>query len=200
VVAVLVVGWTRDVREITPRQGSVITLLADEAAVAIERSDMVAQLAALARTDPLTGLANRRVWEERLPIEIARAQRTREPLGLLVVDLDDFKAVNDEYGHQAGDRMLKEVAAAWRDVIRPTDLLARFGGDEFVVLASGCSAEVSMQLAERLRRAMPGDLTCSVGVVEWSGDEPSGFMTRGDRALYEAKRSRRACGHARSSR
>ena len=202
VVAVLVVGWTRDVREITPRQGSIITLLADEAAVAIERSDMVAQLAALARTDPLTGLANRRVWEERLPIEIARAHRTREPLGLLVVDLDDFKAVNDEFGHQAGDRMLKEVAAAWREVIRPTDLLARFGGDEFVVLAPGCSTEISVNLAERLRHSMPGELTCSVGVVEWRGDEPDAFLTRGDQALYEAKKSRRTArdGRARSSR
>ena len=69
VIAVLVVGWQRDVRELTPREGSMVTLLADEAAVAIERSDMIAQLAALARTDPLTGLPNRRVWEERTRLE-----------------------------------------------------------------------------------------------------------------------------------
>ena len=187
VVAVLVLGWTRRIEDLSSRETSVISLLADETAVAVERSDMLAQLAALARTDPLTGLANRRVWEERLPVEIARAERSGEPLSLLVVDLDGFMAVNDTQGHQAGDRVLKEVAASWRGVVRPTDLIARFGGDEFVVLLPGCSTEVAVELADRLRAAMPLDLTCSVGVVEWTGDDAEQFLARADLALYDAK-------------
>ncbi len=187
VVAVLALGWARPIDELTTRETSVIALIADETAVAVERSDMLAQLAALARTDPLTGLPNRRVWEEQLPVEIARAYRGGEPLSLLVIDLDNFKAVNDSHGHQAGDRVLKEVAASWRDVVRPTDLIARFGGDEFVVLLPGASTAAAVHLAERLRAAMPRELTCSVGVVEWAGDEPDQFLARADLALYEAK-------------
>ena len=187
VVAVLALGWIETVTALSARETSVIALLADETAVAVERSDMLARLAALARTDPLTGLANRRVWEEQLPIEIARAQRGGEPLSLLVIDLDDFKAINDSQGHQAGDRFLKEVAASWRGVVRPTDLIARFGGDEFVVLLPGCSTELAVQLADRLRGAMPRELTCSVGVVEWAGDDGEQFLARADVALYEAK-------------
>ncbi len=187
VVAVLVLGWGRPITQLSARETSLIALLADEIAVAVERSDMLAQLAALARTDPLTGLANRRVWEEQVPVEIARANRGGEPLSLLVIDLDDFKAINDSQGHQAGDRLLKEVAAAWREVVRPTDLIARFGGDEFVVLLPGCSTATAVQLADRLRAAMPRELTCSVGVVEWSGDDQEQFLERADVALYEAK-------------
>ena len=187
VVAVLTLGWGRGITDLSSRETSVIALLADETAVAVERSDMLAQLAALARTDPLTGLANRRVWEEQLPVEIARAQRSGDPLSLLVIDLDAFKTINDTQGHQAGDRILKEVAAAWRGVVRPTDLIARFGGDEFVVLLPGCPTDVAVQLADRLRAAMPHELTCSVGVVEWAGDEAEQFLARADRALYAAK-------------
>ena len=187
VVAVLALAWAPAMDALSSREASLISLLADETAVAVERSDMLAQLAALARTDPLTGLANRRVWEEQLPLEMGQAQRTGEPLSLLMVDLDGFKEVNDREGHLAGDRLLKEVAAAWRGVLRPTDRIARFGGDEFVVLLPACGTAAAVELADRLRGAMPHGLTCSVGVVEWAGDDAYAFVERGDAALYEAK-------------
>ena len=119
--------------------------------------------------------------------EAVSTVRSGDPLSLLVIDLDAFKTINDTQGHQAGDRILKEVAAAWRGVVRPTDLIARFGGDEFVVLLPGCPTDVAVQLADRLRGAMPHELTCSVGVVEWTGDEAEQFLARADRALYAAK-------------
>ena len=93
-----------------------LTLLAAEAAVAIERADLLARLEAIARTDDLTGLANRRAWEELLPTELARAQRDDAPLCVAMLDLDHFKAYNDEHGHQAGDRLLKAAAGTWRRV------------------------------------------------------------------------------------
>ena len=187
VVAVLALCWTRAVAALSPREQSAVALLAAETSVAVERSDMVAQLAALARTDPLTGLANRRVWEERLPLEIARARRSGESLSLLVIDLDGFKEINDRGGHQSGDRVLKEVAASWRGVVRSSDHLARIGGDEFVVLLPACRAAAAAGLADRLRDVMPDDLTCSVGAVEWAGDDAEEFLARGDAALYAAK-------------
>lgn len=101
-------------------------------------SEQVRVLARLARSDPLTGLANRRGWDEQLARELARARRSGEALSVALLDLDDFKALNDAHGHQAGDRLLLEAAAAWYGQLRDVDILCRWGGDEFAVLLPAC--------------------------------------------------------------
>jgi diguanylate cyclase (GGDEF)-like protein len=141
----------------------------------------------LARTDSLTGVANRRAWDEELPRELARSARSGQPVCVALLDLDHFKAYNDEHGHQAGDRLLKAAAAAWEGRLRKTDLLARYGGEEFAVLLPDCALDNAMEIAERLRTAQP-EGTCSIGVADWDGREDLGqLVARADRALYAAK-------------
>ena len=141
----------------------------------------------LARTDSLTGVANRRAWDEELARELARAARSAQPLCLALIDLDHFKAYNDEHGHQAGDRLLKATAAAWEEKLRRTDLLARYGGEEFAVLLPDCGLDSAMEIAERLRTSQPV-VTCSIGVAAWDGHESAAeLVARADRALYAAK-------------
>jgi diguanylate cyclase (GGDEF)-like protein len=141
----------------------------------------------LARTDSLTGVANRRAWDEELPRELARAGRSGQRVCVALLDLDHFKAYNDEHGHLAGDRLLKEAAAAWENRLRKTDLLARYGGEEFAVLLPDCDLGDAMEIAERLRTAQP-EVTCSIGVAGWDRQEDIGqLVARADRALYAAK-------------
>jgi diguanylate cyclase len=150
----------------------------------------------LARTDSLTGVPNRRAWDEELPRELARAARSRQPLCVALLDLDHFKQYNDRHGHQAGDRFLKEAAAAWQAVVRKTDLVARYGGEEFAILLPDCELEDAMEIAERLRTAQP-EGTCSLGVARWDGREDvTALVARADRALYAAKDAGRDRVHA----
>ena len=154
---------------------------------AVEISRLVSRLEGLARTDPLTGVPNRRVWEEELPRELDRARRMGTGLCLAMIDLDDFKSYNDRFGHQAGDQVLKEAAGAWRAEVRSTDLLARYGGEEFAVLLPDCGLDSAMEIAERLRAAPP-ECTCSIGVAAWDRREAATeLVARADRALYAAK-------------
>ena len=115
----------------------------------------------LARTDGLTGVANRRAWDDELPRELARAARSGRPVCIALLDLDHFKAYNDRHGHQAGDRLLKAAAAAWESRLRKTDLLARYGGEEFAVMLPDCGLDSGMEIAERCRVAglVTGELT-----------------------------------------
>jgi diguanylate cyclase (GGDEF)-like protein len=167
-------------------------MLAAETAMAIERSDLLARLEEVARTDDLTGLLNRRAWEERLPRELARAGRNNNPLCVAMLDLDHFKDYNDERGHQAGDRLLKQSAAAWVTELRASDTLARYGGDEFTVALPGCTITNAKTLVERLREVMPGGQTVSAGVACWNGRESAEELVgRADAALYQAKRNGR---------
>jgi len=191
-IGVLTVAWEQRVDELSERLSALMGLLASEAAVAIERADLLTRLEAVARTDDLTGLANRRAWDEQLPRELARAKRDERPVCVAMVDLDRFKEFNDEYGHQAGDRLLKQIAAIWRDVLRPTDVLARYGGEEFVVLLPNCALERAIDVIERLRGIIPEGETCSAGVACWDGLEGAeGLVSRADDALYRAKREGR---------
>jgi diguanylate cyclase (GGDEF)-like protein/PAS domain S-box-containing protein len=191
-VGVLAVVWSERVEELSERLSALMGLLASEAAVAIERADLLSRLEAVARTDDLTGLANRRAWDEQLPRELARAQREERPMCVAMVDLDNFKEYNDEHGHQAGDRLLKQIAATWREVLRPTDVLARYGGEEFVVLLPNCGVERAVEVIERLRGVVPEGETCSAGVASWDRLEgPESLVSRADDALYRAKREGR---------
>ncbi|HKQ00874.1 MAG TPA: GGDEF domain-containing protein, partial [Actinomycetes bacterium] len=154
---------------------------------AVEISRLVSRLEGLARTDPLTGVPNRRVWEEELPRELERARRMGTGMCLAMIDLDNFKDYNDRHGHQAGDLVLKEAASAWRAEVRSTDLLARYGGEEFVLLLPACALEEAVQIVERLRVVTPL-VTCSVGLACWDFQEPgSALVERADQALYAAK-------------
>jgi diguanylate cyclase (GGDEF)-like protein len=153
---------------------------------AIEISRLVSRLAGLARTDPLTGVPNRRVWEEELPRELERARRMDTGLCVAMIDLDNFTSSNDRHGHQAGDLVLKEAATAWRAEVRSTDPLARYGGEEFVLLPA-CALADAIAIVERLRAATPL-VTCSVGLAAWDFQEASNdLVERADQAPYAAK-------------
>ena len=150
----------------------------------------------LARTDSLTGVPNRRAWDEELPRELARAARSGQPVCVALLDLDHFKQYNDRHGHQAGDRFLKEAAAAWQAVVRKTDTVTRYGGEEFAILLPDCHLDHAMEIAERLRTAQP-EGTCSLGVAQWDGREDvAALVARADRALYAAKDAGRDRVHA----
>ena len=190
--AVLAVGVAHRLRRLDERLASLLDLLASEAAVAIERADLLARLEAVARTDDLTGLPNRRSWDEELPRELSRARRDNRPVCVAMLDLDHFKAFNDRRGHQAGDRFLKHAAAAWRNELRATDVIARYGGEEFAVVLPACNIENAYALLGRLRAATPEQETCSGGMACWDGDESADALVgRADEALYEAKRAGR---------
>lgn len=158
----------------------------------VERRRMLKSAAAIALTDPLTGLANRRAWEDELRREVARARRTSHRLALVMLDLDHFKQLNDTRGHQAGDTVLAEAAASWRGAVRTTDFLARYGGDEFAMLLPDCPDEYGETVLERIRTAIPPGCSCSAGIAYWDGRETAeGLLSRADAALYEAKRAGR---------
>lgn len=146
------------------------------------------QLAELARTDPLTGAANRRTWEHELERTVRRAQRTGAPLTLALLDLDHFKQVNDRLGHQRADTILVEAVRAWRDVLGDEGHLARYGGEEFGVLLPDYGVVSALPILERLRAAMPGDVTVSIGASELRpGEDGPATVRRADEAMYRAK-------------
>jgi len=141
------------------------------------------QVRRLAGTDSLTGVPNRRAWDEELPRELARSG---QPVCVALLDLDHFEQYNDRHGHQAGDRFLKEAAAAWQSVVRRTDLVARYGGEEFAILLPDCHLN-ALEIAERRRTAQP-EGTCPLGVAQWDGREDvTAPVARADGALYAAK-------------
>lgn len=191
-IGVLAVGWDHVISALERQAISAIRMLAAETAMMIERADLLARLEASARTDDLTGLLNRRAWEEELPREMARARRAAHPLCVAMLDLDLFKAYNDERGHQAGDRLLKQSTASWANELRASDILARYGGEEFTVALPGCTLADAKTIVERLRSTMPAGQTVSAGIACWNGRESAeDLVGRADAALYEAKRTGR---------
>lgn len=158
----------------------------------LERRDLVRRLAIDARTDALTGLANRRAWDEELPAALRRAARLDHQLSLVVLDIDHFKAYNDLNGHPAGDAVLREIGARWRRTVRDIDLLARLGGEEFALVLPGCDAHAALEIAERLRADLPADLTASAGTFLWTDPmNADQLFAAADHALYRAKRDGR---------
>jgi diguanylate cyclase (GGDEF)-like protein len=150
----------------------------------------VTQLRRLAATDPLTGLANRASFRASAEREIALALRGERPFTLALLDLDDFKTVNDTRGHAAGDALLAELTAAWRTRLRRGDLLARLGGDEFVLLMPRTARDDALRVLDRLRNAYAA--CWSAGTVSWDGERSlDALLERADQALYEEKLSRK---------
>jgi diguanylate cyclase (GGDEF)-like protein len=189
-VAVLAFYWRDPLASEAPL--TLGSLLAAEVAVTLSRVDLLSRLESIARTDDLTGLPNRRSWEEELPREVSRSTREGRPLCVAMIDLDFFKKFNDENGHQAGDRLLKQAAGAWAGELRATDFLARYGGEEFALALPACPPDEARVVVERLRAATPGAQTVSAGIAFWDGMESAdALIGRADDALYEAKRSGR---------
>ncbi len=161
-------------------------------------------LEALNRVDDLTGLGNRRAFDETIAREISRAVRDKTPLVLVVFDLDRFKPINDTYGHKGGDEMLKSLARIIRAAIRENDFAARYGGDEFVLVLSNTNLHQAtvlvarlQEMAKELRAYWNGKTfttTISIGVAEMVvGESASYFFDRADKILYLAKNAGRNC-------
>jgi diguanylate cyclase (GGDEF)-like protein len=153
-----------------------------------ERERLLAHTIELARTDPLTGLLNRRAWTDLLDAELARSVRQGTPVCVAMLDLDHFKRFNDDHGHIAGDNFLQQLAMGWLAAIRPSDTIARYGGEEFSLLLPDCDLPAAIEVIERLRDSVPLGERCSAGVVCWDGSEsPVALVTRADELLYDAK-------------
>jgi diguanylate cyclase (GGDEF)-like protein len=174
--------------------------IAPIAALALERErlrDEVSVAARAATVDPVTGLANRHALDARLHLEIERARRLNHPLAVILIDLDDFKRVNDTLGHSEGDRLLRGVADLLRENVRIFDVCARYGGEEFAIMMPDASETVAVQVAERVRRAVeaafperpaPLRMTLSAGVAILRPDDTAErVLDRADFALLDAK-------------
>jgi two-component system cell cycle response regulator len=152
-----------------------------------------------ALTDALTGIQNRRYFDDALREYLTEFSRIDKPIGLMILDLDHFKQINDSHGHNIGDEVLKAVARCLKDLTRYHDVVARLGGEEFAVVAPNMDSELLLKLAERIRRAIAGlallsgnarlKITTSVGLAVWDRNETADqFFARADKMLYEAKR------------
>ena len=157
---------------------------------------------AMARTDPLTGMCNRRGMDEMIAREVARARRTGTPFSIAIIDLDHFKKVNDQYGHHIGDKALVHLAAVAQASLRETDVICRYGGEEFVLVLPGAGADGAQFVAERLRMMVENTpfvqdrgkitLRVSAGVADLhSGENAEALLRRADQALFDAKRAGR---------
>jgi diguanylate cyclase (GGDEF)-like protein len=173
-----------------------LRLLANPAALALTNQKLrqaADEITRLASIDPLTGLFNRRYFDSRLEAELQRARRHAEPLTLLMVDIDNFKAINDEHGHVVGDRLLRCVSERLRRGVRIFDVCARYGGDEFAILMPSSNVDTAMIVAERIRSSVRGhcgheaaSVTVSIGIAHSDGRERE-LLSIADRALLEAK-------------
>jgi diguanylate cyclase (GGDEF)-like protein len=166
---------------------------------AIENVEIIRQLEERANTDSLTGLYNTRFFSEAILREIARAERHQAPLSLLLIDIDDFKGINDNQGHLAGNQVLKGIAQIFQRAVRITDIVVRIGGDEFGVLLPGTDVAGARHVAENIRsrieasdelsgKALSQAVTVSIGVAEYvPGSGAEAWQIRADQALYRAK-------------
>jgi diguanylate cyclase (GGDEF)-like protein len=191
---------TRQGEPFTARELRLLRIYCNQAAVVLENAIVHEQVERLAATDALTGLFNRRYFDSAFARELARCDRSSSSLALLLADIDHFKGFNDTYGHAMGDLILKKVADILSGALRKADVLARFGGEEFVILLPTVTARGALESAERLREAVasaaihPGGprkrVTVSIGAALFPTDasDSESLLKAADEALYEAKR------------
>ncbi len=190
-------------RRFSESETKLLRAMSYQAASALENARLVRQLRDAAETDPVTGVYSHRHLQDRVRQETARAARAHSPLSVLMVDLDDFKRINDEHGHQAGDRVLRAIAGALRAAVRTSDVVARYGGDEFVVLMPDTDESEGKHVAARAEAAVAGlehpmadgsavRVTCSVGLALHPRDGRTGkeLMRAADARMYRHKRAR----------
>ena len=190
--AVLILIWNRTRKAIDSGTAESLRLLAAQAAAAINHASLQNRVEQLALSDPLTGLVTRRVFDEELPRELARARRGETPVSIALIDLDELRAFCMLHGEPEGDRLLKEAASFWDRQLREVDTLARFEGDEFAVILPSCDLDHAVEVTDRLRAATPREQTASAGVARWDGEEPAELLVmRAADALAEAKASGR---------
>lgn len=179
----------------------VLAIFATQVSMLLDTIEARAKIANLADTDDLTGIWNKRYFRRYLPQEIERARTFNIPLALLLFDIDEFKQINDKFGHVIGDVVLSELCGVVRETLRPTDILARFGGDEFAIILPHTDAGGAVAVAERVLRrvralAIPSDeeaaIRCSIsiGIAEFRGDDVTAndLIRRADERLYLSKR------------
>lgn len=178
-----------------------LAIFATQVSMLLDTIEARAKIANLADTDDLTGIWNKRYFRRYLPQEIERARTFNIPLALLLFDIDEFKQINDNYGHVIGDVVLSELCGVVRETLRPTDILARFGGDEFAIILPHTDAGGAVAVAERVLRrvralAIPTDeeaaIRCSIsiGIAEFRGEDitANDLIRRADERLYQSKR------------
>jgi diguanylate cyclase (GGDEF)-like protein len=185
----------------SPNDVQTLESVADILATAVQNSIYVAKVRQLASRDGLTGMLNRRAFEERILEEITRADRYRSSLAILMIDIDHFKAVNDEFGHLLGDEVLKHAATIFQHQLRKVDFICRFGGEEFAIILPSTTLESAAAVAEKLRRAffthafsgISRPITVSIGVAAFPehGMNRDTLVRAADRALYQAKQEGR---------
>ena len=204
IVGVLVIHL-RSPRTLERSEVRVLQTLANQAVIAIENAAAYEHTKQLATTDAMTGVANHRELEAYLDRELLRSRKTREPLALIMCDLDHFKQINDTVGHPAGDAVLRHLTRQILvPAVRPKDLVARYGGDEFVLVLRGADSRAAVAIAERIRRTIGGqavlldgkavsNLSLSLGIAVFprDGDTREALVQAADQALYVAKRTGR---------
>jgi diguanylate cyclase (GGDEF)-like protein len=203
VLGVINVNNLTTVRVFNANDVNLLMLFANQAAIALENARLYQELEKLAITDGLTGLANHRTFQDRLIVELARASRFQQEVSLLIVDIDHFKSVNDQYGHQMGDLVLRSVAARLKDLLRKMDFVARYGGEEFTIIMPQTHKARAYQTAERLRESISKEsffpdepnkhVTISLGLAEFPSDanDANDLIEAADQALYSSKRNGR---------
>ena len=201
-VGTMIIGH-REAGEFPTQRREMLEVVANQVAVTMQNARLYARMEEMAKFDALTGLANRRSFQTQLEQAMARHKRAGRTFGLVLIDIDHFKAVNDTYGHPVGDEVLRQVGATFSEQMREIDVPARYGGEEFVLILEDTDLEGSRQVADRLRVAIselefPTDkgllqCTISLGIAlgPWDSDEPHTLVDLADQALYHSKENGR---------
>lgn len=188
VAGVLIIVWKTPLDAVPDATAGLLRVLSAQAAVAIEHAGLHARVDSLALSDELTGLASKRVWDDELPREMARARRSESPLSVAVVEIDTLEAFKLAKGEREGERLLKEAAALWRGELREVDLLARLDDTSFGLVLPNCGLGEAVDVVDRVRAATPRGQTASAGAARWDGEEPAELLhQRCEEALVSAK-------------
>ena len=203
VIGVLNVNNKEGAKEFTYQDQNLLTMFANQAAIAISNARLYQRLEVMALTDGVTGIYNHRAFQERLEKELARASRFDETISLMMIDVDHFKRINDNYGHLVGDTVLKDISLYLLQKVRRMDFVARYGGEEFAIILPGATKEATINSAERIRKGLESlslveenekeVITISIGVSTYNEDSEESSMLIGcaDTAMYMAKKQGR---------